>query len=59
MIAGFEKVGFEKWWQEEGRRLDPDTSDVPWFDKRQGLAELAFEAGINFVLAMVARELKG
>ena len=40
-------VGFEKWWAEEGRSLDPDTEDVPWFDKRKGLAELAFEAGIK------------
>ena len=43
--------GFEKWWQEEGRWLDPDTSDVPWFDKRQGLAEMAFEAGIKCGMA--------
>lgn len=40
-------VGFEKWWAEEGRSLDPDTEDVPWFDKRKGLAESAFEAGIK------------
>jgi hypothetical protein len=44
-------VGFDKWWQEEGRMLDPDTADVPWFDKRQGLAELAFEAGIKCGMA--------
>lgn len=28
----------------EGRYLDPDTSDVPWVDKRKGLAELAWVA---------------
>ena len=40
-------VGFDKWWQEEGKMIDPDTEDVPWFDKRQALAELAFKAGIK------------
>lgn len=39
---------FLDWWQKEGRLIDPDTSDVPWFDKRQGLAEYAFNAGIAF-----------
>jgi hypothetical protein len=29
-------AGFEKWWQEDGRMIDPDTEDVPWFDKRKG-----------------------
>ena len=41
------KIGFERWWQEEGRTLDPDTEDIPWFDKREGLAAQAFEAGIR------------
>lgn len=36
---------FDTWWLAEGRFLDPDTEDVPWFDKRKGLAELAFRAG--------------
>lgn len=44
-------VGFDKWWREEGRMLDPDTSDVPWFDKREGLAALAFEAGMKCGMA--------
>jgi hypothetical protein len=44
-------VGFEKWWAEEGKSLDPDTEDVPWFDKRKGLAALAFEAGIKCGMA--------
>jgi hypothetical protein len=35
---------FENWWEEEGRFIDPDTSDVPWFDKRKELAGLAFVA---------------
>ena len=46
--------GFDKWWQEDGRMLDPDTEDVPWFDKRQALAELAFEAGIKCGMARAA-----
>jgi hypothetical protein len=44
-------VGFDKWWQEDGRMIDPDTEDVPWFDKRKGLAEMAFEAGIKCGMA--------
>ena len=36
--------GFRKWWQETGRYIDPDTEDVPWFDKREALAELAWNA---------------
>ncbi len=44
-------VGFDKWWQEEGKMIDPDTEDVPWFDKRQALADLAFEAGIKCGMA--------
>jgi hypothetical protein len=34
---------FEEWWNREGQFLDPDTSEVPWFDKRKSLAEMAFE----------------
>ena len=44
-------VGFETLCQEEGKSLDPDTEDVPWFDKRKGLAELAFDAGIKHEMA--------
>lgn len=35
---------FNDWWSTDGQYLDPDTSDVPWFDKRRGLAEYAFRA---------------
>lgn len=45
------EVGFDKWWQEDGKMIDPDTEDVPWFDKRKGLAELAFEAGMKCGMA--------
>ena len=36
---------FEDWWSTDGRYIDPDTEDVPWFDKRKELAALAFIAG--------------
>lgn len=39
-------MSFGKWWDEDGRFYDPDTSDVPWYDKREELAEHAYEAGI-------------
>ena len=35
---------FDQWWQRDGKFYDPDTDDVPWFDKRKELAERAFEA---------------
>jgi hypothetical protein len=35
---------FEEWWKRVGRSLDPDTSDVSWYDKRAGLAVAAFTA---------------
>lgn len=38
-------AAFDDWWSADGQYLDPDTSDVPWFDKRRGLAEAAFAAG--------------
>jgi hypothetical protein len=47
-------VGFDKWWQEDGKMIDPDTEDVPWFDKRKSLAEMAFEAGIKCGMARAA-----
>lgn len=40
------KDAFAKWWEREGRFLDPDFSDVPWFDKREALAEMAFNAAM-------------
>lgn len=35
---------FDEWWDSKGRFLDPDTDDVPWFDKRKELARYAYEA---------------
>ena len=29
--------------------IDPDTEDVPWFDKREALCEAAYEAGQSSV----------
>lgn len=37
---------FSDWWLRDGRMFDPDTSDVPWFDKRKDLAEKAFNAAL-------------
>lgn len=37
---------FDGWWEREGSFLDPDTDDVPWFDKREGLAAMAFRAAM-------------
>jgi hypothetical protein len=36
---------FDDWWSLDGQYIDPDTDDVPWFDKRRGLAMAAFQAG--------------
>ena len=33
---------FDEWWERDGKFFDPDTDDVPWFDKRKFLAEYAF-----------------
>lgn len=38
---------FSGWWSRDGQYLDPDTSDVPWYDKRKGLAHLAFNAAMG------------
>jgi hypothetical protein len=40
--------GFDKWWESSGKYYDPDTDDVPWFDKRKELASVAFFAGHIF-----------
>lgn len=37
---------FESWWIRAGRHIDPDTEDVPWFDKRKALAGTAFRAAM-------------
>jgi hypothetical protein len=42
---------FVRWWEEDGRFIDPDTSDVSWFDKRQSLCEMAFAAGLKTGMA--------
>ena len=37
---------FDEWWQREGQYLDPDTDDVPWFDKRRALCEYAYRSAL-------------
>lgn len=37
---------FIEWWERVGRFIDPDTSDVPWFDKRRDLCEIAWDAAM-------------
>lgn len=44
MITTKDNEDFESWWASDGRFIDPDTSDVDWFDKRKELAALAFIA---------------
>ena len=48
---------FDTWWHEDGRMIDPDFSDVPWFDKRESLCESAWNAAREPLLAEVT-ELK-
>ncbi len=38
-------ASFEEWWRSDGKFCDPDTEDVSWYDKREGLAAAAFIAG--------------
>jgi hypothetical protein len=38
---------FEIWWRSDGRSIDPDTSDVDWYDKRKELAAEAYRAGLK------------
>lgn len=45
--AAAEELSFEQWWIETGRFYDPDTTDVSWYDKRESLAKLAYEAAID------------
>lgn len=33
---------FDVWWEKDGKFFDPDTADVPWYDKRKFLAEYAW-----------------
>ncbi len=37
---------FDVWWDQTGQYYDPDTDDVPWFDKRKELAAKAFADAI-------------
>lgn len=43
---------FDEWWSKDGQYVDPDTADVPWFDKRRGLAAYAYRAGQDAVVGL-------
>ena len=45
-LASASGSAFDEWWHRVGQYFDPDTSDVPWEDKRRFLAELAFDAAM-------------
>lgn len=45
---------FQSWWEREGKSFDPDTSDVPWEDKRKALAEKAFNVAMGISKNYVA-----
>lgn len=47
---------FDNWWEVDGRFFDPDTDDVPWFDKRKFLAEYAFNRAKQFIKQTAARQ---
>lgn len=42
---------FTNWWNSDGRFIDPDTSDVDWFDKRKELAGIAFMAAFKLAVS--------
>lgn len=45
--AGVGEDAFENWWDSRGKFIDPDSDEVPWYDKRKGLAEEAFRAALR------------
>ena len=47
-------MNFDSWWKRKGQFIDPDTTDVPWFDKRKALAEQAFNAALAISTNYVA-----
>lgn len=47
--AGAAPLPFSDWWTSQGKFIDPDTEDVPWFDKRKDLCEAAYDAGQSSV----------
>lgn len=54
-----DELAFEKWWQDDGVFYDPDTDDVPWYDKRKELAAYAYrarQAELESQLAAVSQE---
>ena len=53
---GPEFKDFDDWWSKEGHYLDPDTTDVSWYDKRSELARMAWEASAKARLTTRAQE---
>ena len=54
---GVTPIPFHDWWISQGKFIDPDTEDVPWYDKREALCEAAYDAGqssVRFAEAYVA-----
>lgn len=39
---------FRQWWDRIGFSLDPEAG-VPWYDKREDFAEMAYAAGVESV----------
>ncbi len=50
------ECSFDDWWRRTGKSIDPDTSDVPWEDKRKALAEAAFDAALAMSRNYVAND---
>lgn len=47
---------FDDWWDRVGQSFDPDTSDVPWYDKRRELARKAYKVALAHSRNYVADE---
>ena len=39
-------MAFDEWWESDGQYIDPDVSEVPWFDKREALARMSWDAAV-------------
>lgn len=50
------EASFEQWWSADGLFIDPDSADIPWYDKRKGLAAEAYFAGLSAGSKQVAEE---
>lgn len=48
------EMTFESWWASDGRFIDPDIDDVPWFDKRKELCAIAWLAAQKAALSALS-----